>query len=217
MSKAGPSTIDGRRLVLASASPRRAAILRAAGYRFDIALSGVNELLDPLSEPSEIAMSVAKEKALSVRERAVDSIVVGADTIVVVDGRMLGKPASAEDARNMLGILRGRRHQVVTGVCVASEKAVSTGFQTTEVSFRSYASHEIDDYLATGLPFDRAGAYGIQDEPFSPVDSFEWCYLNVVGLPMCVTGGLLKDFGIDPMDGRVECAGHAAARIELSR
>ena len=90
-----------------------------------------------------------------------------------------------------------------------SQLAVSTGFETTEVSFRSYASHEIDDYLATGLPFDRAGAYGIQDEPFSPVVSFEWCYLNVVGLPMCVTGGLLKDFGIDPKGGRVECAGHA--------
>ena len=217
MSKAEPSTIDGRQLILASASPRRAAILRAAGYRFEVASSGVNEELDPLLGPTEIAVYVAKEKALSVRERAVDTVVIGADTIVVVDGRLLGKPASAEDARNMLGLLRGRRHQVVTGVCVASQSAVTTGFQTTEVSFRRYASHEIDDYLATGLPFDRAGAYGIQDEPFSPVDSFEWCYLNVVGLPMCVTGGLLKDFGIGPANGRVECAGHAATQIELNR
>ena len=217
MSKAEASTIDGRQLVLASASPRRAAILRAAGYRFDVESSGVNELLEPLSEPSQIAVNVAKEKAMSVRKRAADSVVIGADTIVAFDGRMLGKPATAEDARNMLRMLCGRRHRVVTGVCVASRKAVSTGCQTTEVSFRSYASHEIDDYLATGLPFDRAGAYGIQDEPFSPVESFEGCYLNVVGLPMCVTGGLLKDFGIDPEGGRVECAGHAAARVELSR
>lgn len=217
MSRAGPATIGGRRLVLASASPRRAAILRAAGYRFEVASSGVKEVLEPLSGPADIAVRFAKEKAMSVRKRAAGAVVIGADTIVVVDGRMLGKPATAEDARNMLRMLCGRRHQVVTGVCVASQKAVSTGFETTEVSFRSYASHEIDDYLATGLPFDRAGAYGIQDEPFSPVNSFEWCYLNVVGLPMCVTGGLLKDFGIDPVDGRVECAGHAAARVELSR
>ena len=217
MSKVEPSTIDGRQLVLASASPRRAAILRAAGYRFDVTTSGVHELLDPLSEPSEIAVRFAREKAMSVRERVAGSVVIGADTIVVVDGRMLGKPASVEAARNMLRMLCGRRHKVVTGVCVASQKAISTGFQTTEVTFRRYASYEIDDYLATGLPFDRAGAYGIQDEPFSPVDSFEWCYLNVVGLPMCVTGGLLKDFGIGPANGRVECAGHEAAQIELNR
>ena len=217
MSKAEPSTIDGRQLILASASPRRAAILRAAGYRFDVTTSGVHELLDPLSEPCQFAVSVAKEKAMSVRERVAGSVVIGADTIVVVDGRMLGKPVSPEEARRMLRMLRGRRHVVVTGVCVASQSAVTTGFQTTEVSFRRYASHEIDDYLATGLPFDRAGAYGIQDEPFSPVDSFEWCYLNVVGLPMCVTGGLLKDFGIGPANGRVECAGHEAAQIELNR
>ena len=217
MSKAGPSTNDGRQLVLASASPRRAAILRAAGYRFEVASSGVNEVLDPRSEPSEIAVRFAKEKAMSVRERATGPVVIGADTIVVVDGRILGKPATGEDARNMLRMLCGRRHQVVTGVCVASQNAVSTGFETTEVSFRSYASHEIDDYLATGLPFDRAGAYGIQDEPFSPVDSFEWCYLNVVGLPMCVAGGLLKDFEIDPVDGRVECAAACPARIGVNR
>ena len=217
MSKAGPASNDGRRLVLASASPRRAAILRAAGYRFEVASSGVNELLDSASEPNEIAVRFAREKAMSVRERVTGPVVVGADTIVVVDGQMLGKPATVEAARNMLRMLRGRRHQVVTGVCVASQKAVSTGFQTTEVSFRSYASHEIDDYLATGLPFDRAGAYGIQDEPFSPVESFEWCFLNVVGLPMCVTGGLLKDFGIGPANGEFECAGHAAAQIELNR
>ena len=217
MSKAGPSTIGGRQLILASASPRRAAILRAASYRFEVASSGVNEVLDPQSQPSEIAVRFAKEKAMSVRERATGPVVIGADTIVVVDGRILGKPATVEDARSMLRMLCGRRHQVVTGVCVASQKAVSTGFETTEVSFRSYASHEVDDYLATGLPYDRAGAYGIQDEPFSPVDSFEWCYLNVVGLPMCVAGSLLKDFGIDPVDGRFECAGHAAARIGLNR
>ena len=217
MSKTGPVTNDHRQLILASASPRRAAILRAAGYRFEVASSGVNELLDQQSEPSEIAVRFAKEKATHVREIVTDSVVIGADTIVVVDGRMLGKPASIDAARKMLRMLRGRRHQVITGVCVASQKAVSTGFETTEVSFRSYASHEIDDYLATGLPFDRAGAYGIQDEPFSPVDSFEWCYLNVVGLPMCVTGGLLKDFGIGPANREVECAGHAAARVELNR
>lgn len=217
MSKAEPSTVDGRQLILASASPRRAAILRAAGYRFEVASSGVNELLDPLSEPSQIAMYVANVKAMSVLERVTGSVVIGADTIVVVGRRMLGKPATAEDARSMLRMLCGRRHQVITGVCVASERAVSTGFQTTEVLFRSYASHEIEEYLSTGLPFDRAGAYGIQDEPFSPVVSFEWCYLNVVGLPMCVAGGLLTEIGIDPLDGRVECAGHAASRIESSR
>ena len=217
MSKAGQAATDGRPLVLASASPRRSAILRAAGYRFEVVSSGVSELLEPRFGPSEIAVKVAKDKAVSVLKRVTGSVVIGADTIVVVDGRMLGKPATVEDARSMLRMLCGRRHQVVTGVCVASQNGVSTGFETTEVSFRSYASHEIDDYLATGLPFDRAGAYGIQDEPFCPVESYEGCYLNVVGLPLCVTGGLLKDFGIRPANGEVECAGHAGAQIELIR
>ena len=108
----------------------------------------------------------------------------------------------------MLRSLRGRRHLVFTGVCVASGTALSTAVETTEVLFRSYASHEIDDYLATGLPFDRAGAYGIQDASFSPVESYEGCYLNVVGLPMCVASGLLKEFAIRPSDGRDECGRH---------
>lgn len=217
MPNAGPAGCDGRRLILASASPRRAAILRAAGYRFKIASSGVTELIDPDSDPCEIAVRFAREKAMKVRDRSHGPVVIGADTIVFFEGRLLGKPSTPEDARRMLNGLRGRRHTVVTGVCVASEETVRTGFKTTEVSFRSYASHEIDDYLATGLPFDRAGAYGIQDEPFSPVESFEGCYLNVVGLPMCVTGGLLRDFGIGPEDGRTECAGHATARIESKK
>ena len=205
-----PSAIDpvdrgARRLVLASASPRRADILRTAGYLFEATSSGVDERSDPVSSPCETAVSVAKDKALAVHRRAADSVVIGADTVVVAGGELLGKPASPEDARRMLLGLRGRRHRVITGV---SGTTVSTGFETTEVSFRSYASLEIDEYLATGLPFDRAGAYGIQDVPFSPVESFEGCYLNVVGLPMCVAGGLLKDFGIEPANGRVGCAGH---------
>ena len=217
MPNAGPPRSDGRRLILASASPRRAAILRAVGYRFEIASSGVTELNDPHSDPCEIAVRFATEKALIVQERAPDSVVIGADTIVAVDGELLGKPSTPEDAREMLLKLRGRRHRVVTGVCVAWEEAVRTGFKTTEVSFRSYASHEIDDYLATGLPFDRAGAYGIQDEPFSPVESFDACYLNVVGLPVCVASGLLEEFGIGPLGGRAECIGHTPAKIELKK
>ena len=208
MSEADAAERTTRRLVLASASPRRADILRAAGYRFEVATSGVVERIDPESDPCEIAVSVAREKALTVHRRAPESVVIGADTVVVSGGELLGKPASKEAARRMLSKLRGRRHRVITGVCVASGGAVRAAFESTEVSFRSYASHEIDDYLATGLPFDRAGAYGIQDEPFSPVDAYDGCYLNVVGLPMCVTGGLLKDFGIEPAGGRAECAGH---------
>ncbi len=217
MPNVGQARCEERRLILASESPRRAAILGAAGYRFEIASSGVAEQFDPHSDPCEIAVRFARAKAMTVQNRAYGSVVIGADTIVFIDGKLLGKPSTAEDARRMLLRLRGRRHSVVTGVCVASEETVRTGFKTTEVSFRSYASHEIDDYLATGLPFDRAGAYGIQDEPFSPVESYEGCYLNVMGLPMCVTGGLLKDFGIGPVAGRVECAGHATARIELKK
>ena len=199
---------DSRRLVLASASPRRAELMRAAGYRFEISSSGVDERLGPHSDPYETAVQFATEKAKSVMDGEPDSVVLGADTIVVVDGELLGKPSSMEDARRMLRLLRGRKHRVVTAVCVASGTTLSTGVETTEVSFRSYASHEIDDYLATGLPFDRAGAYGIQDASFSPVESYEGCYLNVVGLPMCVASGLLKEFAIRPSDGRVECGRH---------
>ena len=164
--------------------------------------------MEPESDPSATAVRVAKNKATAVYRRAAESVVIGADTVVIVDGELLGKPASPAAARRMLSRLCGRQHRVITGVCVVSASAVSTGFETTEVSFRSYASLEVDEYLATGLPLDRAGAYGIQDVPFSPVESFEGCYLNVVGLPMCVAGGLLKDFGIEPANGRVECAGH---------
>ncbi len=217
MATSGHETGGPGKLILASSSPRRATILRAAGYRFEIVSSGVTELIDPRSDPCEIAVRIAREKAMNVQERAPDSVVIGADTIVTVDGNLLGKPSTPEDARRMLLGLRGRRHQVVTGVCAASGETVRTGFETTEVSFRRYASHEIEDYLATGLPFDRAGSYGIQDEPFSPVESFEGCYLNVVGLPMCLTGGFLRDFGIEPVGGRIECAGLAAAKVELKR
>ena len=208
LSAGDPTGRVARRLVLASASPRRAAILRAAGYTFEVATSGVDERVEPESDPSETAKRVANDKATAVYRGAAESVVIGADTVVIVDGELLGKPASPAAARRMLSRLRGRQHRVITGVCVVSASAVSTGFETTEVSFRSYASHEVDEYLATGLPLDRAGAYGIQDATFSPVSSYDGCYLNVVGLPMCVAGRLLKDFGIEPEGNRVGCAGH---------
>ncbi len=203
-----PTGRVARRLVLASASPRRAAILSAAGYTFEVATSGVDERVEPESDPSETAKRVANDKAAAVHRKAVESVVIGADTVVIVDGELLGKPVSPKDAKRMLSRLRGRQHRVITGVCVMSASAVSTGFETTEVSFRSYASHEVDEYLASGLPLDRAGAYGIQDALFSPVSSYDGCYLNVMGLPMCVAERLLKDFGIEPEGNRVGCAGH---------
>ena len=210
---AGSSDYDESttRLVLASVSPRRAAILERAGYRFMQAASGIDEQRALDGDSVGVVVGIAESKATCVSARFPGRVVIAADTSVVVDGEMLGKPGCSEGARRMLLRLRGREHNVITGVCVVSAGLVRSGYQSTRVRFRGYALSELESYVSSGLPLDKAGAYGIQDRTFAPVSSYDGCYLNVVGLPLCVASRLLSGAGILPDAGSTRCAGHRDA------
>ena len=175
------------RLILASGSPRRRALLEAAGFDFEVEESGVEEALRA-GEPAEaFAQRVAREKALRVAaSRPTESLILGADTVVVLDGEILGKPADAAQARRMLRRLSGRTHQVHTAVCLVSapQSVVAETLETTLVTFRDLDEREIRDYIASGEPFDKAGGYGIQGEASKFVSGLEGSYSNVVGLPL---------------------------------
>ncbi|MDA8217055.1 MAG: Maf family protein [Dehalococcoidales bacterium] len=185
-------------LVLASASPRRQDILRLLGLPFVVETSDVDEstLED---EPAEaLAQRLAAAKAVAVARRVTPRYIIGADTVVVHGAKVLGKPVDATDATRMLRDLRGREHAVISGVAVVDRVAGRTtaGSLRTRVSMRDYADDEITRYVAAGEPFDKAGGYAIQDPDFRPVASIEGCYLNVVGLPLCLLLYLLWEAGL---------------------
>jgi MAF protein len=197
-------------LVLASASPRRAEILRSAGFDFEARPAGVDEHAGTAGlSPVEAAVAIARAKAAAVAALVPGAAVIGADTLVVLDGQALGKPASRDAAKAILEGLRGRSHTVITAVAVAIGDLTATGVKRTLVRFRDYADAEIAAYVASGALMDKAGAYGIQDRPFSPAESYEGCYLNVVGLPLCLTARLLRDAGaLTGPDATAQCPGH---------
>ncbi|MHB1413881.1 MAG: Maf family protein [Chloroflexota bacterium] len=186
-------------LVLASASPRRQDILRLLGVLFVVETSDIAE--SPLKgEPAEVmAQRLAEAKASAVARRVTPRYVIGADTVVVHGTEVLGKPVDATDATRMLRDLRGREHAVISGVAVVDRVAGRTiaGSLRTRVMMRDYADDEIARYVAAGEPFDKAGGYAIQDPDFRPVASIEGCYLNVVGLPLCLLLYLLWEAGLD--------------------
>ncbi len=181
------------RLCLASESPRRARILSDAGLVFDVEPARVDEDAVDAPDPAAKAVRLAELKAGEVAERSTGAAVIAADTLVVLGGDVLGKPGSPREAVAMLRRLRGRTHAVVTGVAVAGPGGRASGAETTTVRFRAYSDDEIEEYVAGGSPLDKAGAYGIQDEDFSPAESLTGCYLNVVGLPLCLAGRLLTE------------------------
>jgi septum formation protein len=183
------------RLILASRSPRRRELLRQAGFDFDVRPSTVEETASPGETPEEFARRAAREKALEVAASAPpESLVLGADTVVVADGEILGKPANAPDAARMLRLLSGVTHRVITGVCIvrAPDRVEALAHETTFVTFRSLDNDELQDYLAGGEPFDKAGAYGIQGLASKFVTRVEGCYFNVVGLPVALVCDLLE-------------------------
>jgi len=183
------------RLILASRSPRRRELLRGAGFDFDVRPSTVEETASPGETPEEFARRAAREKALEVAASAPpESLVLGADTVVVADGEILGKPANAPDAARMLRLLSGVTHRVITGVCIvrAPDRVEALAHETTFVTFRSLDNDELQDYLAGGEPFDKAGAYGIQGLASKFVTRVEGCYFNVVGLPVALVCDLLE-------------------------
>ena len=196
------------RLILASASPRRRDLLARLHVPFEVRPSGVDERLTPGIPASTQAMALARAKARDVGDRLratgeVPALVLGADTLVVLDERPLGKPGSRDEARAMLRLLRGRSHEVVTAVVLrleVSEGREAAAAVTSQVLMRAYTDREIDAYVATGEPDDKAGAYAVQGEGAHLVARVEGCYTNVVGLPLGTTARLLRSFGLTPRE-----------------
>jgi septum formation protein len=169
---------------------------------FEVRPADVDESLRQHEEPMKYVMRLAQEKALAVLSSTPNgSVVLGADTTVVIDGESLGKPVDEEDARRMLNQLSGRSHQVMTGVCVAwrdSKGVVQNDVQVevTEVEFARMSAEEIAGYIASGEPMDKAGAYGIQGKASRWIPRIRGCYFNVVGLPVARVCSMLRDAGI---------------------
>lgn len=197
-----------RRLVLASGSPRRRQLLSLVGIPFIIKAVSVDESALEGEAPTELVLRLSQGKALAANGVRSDELVVAADTIVVLDGQVLGKPQSAEDALQMLRHLRGRPHVVYTGIAVwhpQSRKMVCELAETV-VWMRDYDDGEIASYVASGDPLDKAGAYAIQHPQFDPVSRVEGCRVNVVGLPLCHLGRALAEFGVVvPTDVKGTC------------
>jgi len=183
------------RLILASASPRRAELLRAAGYAFEIVPADIDESAGPGEPPEHYVRRVAAEKARTVLRQFPDCTVLAADTTVVVDGAMLGKPSDDEDARQMLARLSGRAHRVLTGVVVAGGGREAGAVASTLVRFAVLTPADIDWYVASGEPCDKAGAYGVQGLASRFVDGIQGSYSNVVGLPVALVHALLTEQG----------------------
>jgi septum formation protein len=185
------------RFVLASASPRRRELLRNAGFDFDVQPSDVIEEVQPGESPEEFVRRAAREKAMHVAAYSPpDCLVLGADTVVVIEGEMLGKPSGPQDAVRMLRLLSGRTHWVHTGICLvrAPGRIEALQHETTLVSFRELGEEEIRTYVASGEPLDKAGAYGVQGLGSKFVTRIAGCYFNVVGLPVSLVYGILKPF-----------------------
>lgn len=179
------------RLILASASPRRRELMGAFGHPFEILSADIDETMDPARPPVEEVARVSRLKALAI-PRNQEDVVVAADTIVVCGGKVLGKPKTVERAQEMLSTLSGRDHQVMTGCTVLRGDRAETFTEVTTLHFRSLTPGEIRRYAQSGEPLDKAGAYGIQGGGALFCTGMEGDYYNVVGLPLCHLGQVLK-------------------------
>ena len=184
-------------LILASASPRRQELLRNAGISFEVQPANINEDPLPNEKPKECAERLAREKAQAIARQRPKDVVLGADTIVVIDEQILGKPTDAADAARMLRLLSARTHQVITGVCLVVDGRCSVASETTSVKMSEISADEISDYVATGEPMDKAGAYAIQGIASRWIPRIEGDYSNVVGLPVARVWQMLREGGID--------------------
>lgn len=185
-------------IILASNSPRRRELLRQIGLTFTVDPADVDERVMPGESPEAYAVRVAIDKMRVAASRTGQGIVIAADTIVVLDDAILGKPVDPQDARRMLSMLSGRMHQVITGLAImnSSNGRMLTRAVVTRVWFRALSSDEIDSYVKSNEPMDKAGAYGIQEKGALLVERIDGCYFNVVGLPLVVLGEMIKEFGI---------------------
>lgn len=184
-------------LILASASPRRKYLLQQLGLSFRVVPSGIDEIVPAGLSAREAAVGFALAKARDVAARVAGHVVVGADTLIALDEGIFGKPEDDGQARTILEKLHARTHSVITGLAVVrlSDHAQTTGYVETLVRMRDYSWSEIEEYIASGEPLDKAGAYAIQGRGGNLVEGIEGCYNNVVGLPLCLLGELLIDLG----------------------
>ena len=180
-------------LVLASASPRRQELLRNAGIEFEVQPAHILEDPLPREAAKDCAERLARQKALAVAQKRPKDIVLGADTVVVVDGQLLGKPSDAADAVRMLRLLSGREHQVITGVCLVVDGKPSVASETTIVTVSELTDQDIAEYVATGEPMDKAGGYAIQGIASRWIPRIEGDYSNVVGLPVALLWRMLRE------------------------
>jgi septum formation protein len=188
--------IEFVRLILASASPRRADLLTAAGFAFDVMPIEIDERVLAAERPTDYVVRLARAKAREVARRNPGRPVLGADTAVVVDDRILGKPADAAEAGEMLRMLSGRSHDVLTGVAVCLDRREACDVACTRVRFLHLSDAEIAWYVASGEPFDKAGAYAVQGLASRFVEGINGSYSNVVGLPVATVYRALKQIGV---------------------
>ena len=192
-------------IILASRSPRRQELLKLLGVDFTIHTADIDETMDPDLPPEQEVARVGAEKAKAVAASCgADDIIIAADTIVVIDGQILGKPKSTADAVRMLNLLSGRRHEVMTGLTVLHGGSIQSRVVRTGIEFRTLSDREIDAYVATGEPMDKAGAYGIQGRASIFVRHLDGDYFCVMGLPLCPLAEMLRACGVRVLgdDGR---------------
>lgn len=182
-------------IILASQSPRRRQLLEQMGLRFRVVTAHIDETMDPALPPEAEVARVCGEKTMAV-EAGADDVVIGADTIVVADGRILGKPRDEKEAAAMLRLLSGREHQVLTGLSVRKGTQAKTIVETARVRFRELAPREIQAYIASGEPMDKAGAYGVQGLGAVFITGIQGDFYTVMGLPVCRLTGLLRELGV---------------------
>ena len=179
-------------IILASASPRRKELLEKFGVPFLIRVADIDETMNPGNSPFDEVARVSRRKALAVEKEA-DDMLIAADTIVVCEGKILGKPRDEADAKAMLRLLSGRDHQVMTGCTVLRGENCVTFTEVTDIHFRELTDREIDRYVASGEPMDKAGSYGIQGGAALFCERMVGDYYNVMGLPVCRLGQVLKE------------------------
>ena len=186
-------------LILASASPRRKELLGLFGLPFVVRAADIDETMNPENAPYDEVARVSRRKALAV-QRTGDDVVIAADTIVVCEGKILGKPHDAAQAKAMLALLSGRDHQVMTGCTVLRGETGKTVTEVTDLHFRPLSQKEIDRYVASGEPMDKAGAYGIQGGAALFCQRMVGDYYNVMGLPVCRLGQMLREVAPEVME-----------------
>ena len=189
-------------LILASASPRRQELLKLFGIPFTVRVADIDETMDPDLPPYEEVARVSRAKAMAVPREETD-VVIAADTIVVCQGKVLGKPRDAADAKAMLSLLSGRDHQVMTGCTLLRGEDSETFTEVTDIHFRPLREKEIERYIATGEPMDKAGSYGIQGGAALFCQRMVGDYYNVMGLPVCALGERLRKIAPEWMEDRL--------------